>query len=149
MSDKFRMQDLGSNFLELTGINIEADEKALEMQLAEAEKKYEYEQEKIREKILVQQMEKKKKRNSQKRVHFDLSDEGDPEIKSFVKKVRRAADQCAEASVTQIFESSGFHKLVLKILAESVQAQLDKLQNSWAKLKFSQRYVYLNLSREV
>ena len=57
-------------------------------------------------------------------------DKGDPEIKSFVKKVRRAADQCAEASVTQIFESSGFHKLVLKILAESVQAQLDKLQNS-------------------
>jgi len=113
-------QDIYRFGITLTG-NVADDDLALEKKVAEEEKKF-----------LISALLRKRSpdpfEEGRERRQEDEPDESDSDIQRFIKKVRRAADQCVEASVNRIVESPDYREFVLKILADSVRIQLDKLQ---------------------
>jgi len=123
-------QDIYRFGITLTG-NVADDDLALEKKVAEEEKKF-----------LISALLRKRSpdpfEEGRERRQEDEPDESDSDIQRFIKKVRRAADQCVEASVNRIVESPDYREFVLKILAESVRIQLDKLkkrEQSWILTK--------------
>jgi len=113
-------QDIYRFGITLTG-NVADDDLALEKKVAEEEKKF-------LNSALLRKRSPDPFEEGRERRHEDEPDESDSDIQRFIKKVRRAADQCVEASVNRIVESPDYREFVLKILADSVRIQLDKLQ---------------------